>query len=142
MTEVNPVNFRGIKIKGPDKKNEKADIMIKQHIKAMSKKLHAKAERAVPEYGDFSIVYEEFQNPDNKLSASDFLLKIYKPKNAENPKTRYLEAVAYKLPTPFKAESLLLEGNKAEILKKLQDEKFLDELNDTFIRLSKNLEDV
>lgn len=141
MTEINPVNFNGVKIKGPEKMS-KAENLIEEKTKTIISKLHQRAEREVPEYGDFSVVYEEFKNPDKNLSASDFMLKIYKPKNAKDEKFRCIEAVAYALPKPYKSEALIAQGNKEEILNILQNEEFVEVLQNTFTRLSANLEDM
>lgn len=143
MTEINPVNFSGAKIQGQGTgKMAKAENIIEEHVRNLVSKLHSRAEREVPEYGDFAVVYEEFKNPDKSLAATDFMLKIYKPKNTKDEKFRCLEAVAYALPAPYKAERPLLQGKKEDILKSLKDEKFTEHLQKTFTELSENLEDL
>lgn len=143
MTEINPVNFNGAKIQGQGTdKMAKSENILKEQVKNLVSKLHARAEREVPEYGDFAVVYEEFKNPDKDLSASNFMLKIYKPKNTDDEKLRYVEAAAYALPAPYKAEMPVLQGRKEDILKLLQDEEFAEHLQKTFVKLSQSLESV
>lgn len=143
MTEINPVNFSGTKIQGQGTdKMAKAKYKIEEQVKNLVSKLHVRAEREVPEYGDFAVVYEEFKNPDKNLSASNFMLKIYKPKNVKDEKLRCVEAAAYALPAPYKAEMPLLLGRKEDILKLLQDEEFAVNLQKTFVKLSQSLESV
>lgn len=143
MTEINPVNFNGVKIQGQGTdKMAKYENIIEEQVKNLVSKLHARAEREVPEYGDFAPVYEEFKNFDKNLSASNFLLKIYKPKNSQDEKLRYIEAAAYALPTPYKAEMPILQGRKEDILKLLKDEDFAENLRKTFVKLSHSLEGV
>ncbi len=137
-TEVNKANFKGIK------KMNKEIQTLETSIKKFVKTLANRAEREVPEYGDFAPVYEQFQNPDKSLVATDFMLKISKPpKNiANHEKIRNLEVVAYKLPLPYKAERIIATGNKEDILKKLQSEEVLGEIHKAVKSLSDNLEDV
>lgn len=135
---TNNAKFNGLKPKINEVKN------MEEHIQKMVKDLFKRAEREVPEYGDFKVVFEEFKNPDKSLCASDFLLKIVKPpKNIEgNEKLRNLELVAYKLPSPYMAERLLASGSKEEILKQLQSEDMLRKIKEGTESLSYNLSDM
>ena len=108
----------------------------------MVKKLFARAEREVPEYGSFKLVYEEFKNTDKNLNATDFMLKISKPQGTGDEKLRFLEAVAYDLPKPYISERLIASGNKEDILKALKNDKLKTELTEVFKNLAKNLEDI
>lgn len=45
----------------------KAENLIEEKTKTIISKLYQRAEREVPEYGDFSVVYEEFKNPDKNF---------------------------------------------------------------------------
>ena len=136
--QVNNTSFSSAKPKIKEVKN------MEEHIQKMVKELFRRAEREVPEYGDFKIVYEEFKNPDKTLCATDFLLKIVKPpKNIEgHEKIRNLELVAYKLPSPYMAERLVASGTKDEILKQLQDDSIYKKLEEATKSLSHNLEDM
>lgn len=135
---TNNTSFNSIKPKINEVKN------MEEHIQKMVKDLLKRAEREVPEYGDFKIVFEEFKNPDKALCASDFLLKIVKPHNSieGHEKLRNLELVAYKLPSPYMAERLLACGSKEEILKNLESEELLKKIKDATESLSYNLSDM
>ena len=138
QNRIDNTNFGGIKPKASEVK--KMDELIKK----MVADLLARAEREVPEYGDFKIVYEEFKNPDKNLIATDFMLKITKPpKNVEgHEKKRYLELVAYNLPSPYIAEKLLEIGTKDKILAKLKENNLADIIKEKLIQLSKDLENI
>jgi len=135
---VNNINFNGIKPKANEVKN------MDELIKKMVADLLARAEREVPEYGEFRVVWEEFKNPDKSLEATDFLLKITKPpKTLEgSEKERYLEAAALKRGTAYGAESVMGFGSKQDILNKLKEPDLCEKLKEKFIELSKGLEDV
>ena len=140
---INSANFQG----GIGRTNPKTAKEIKtmeEHIKKMVQDILARAEREVPEYGDFAPVYEEFKNPLKELCATDFMLKITKPpKHIENhEKKRYLEVVAYKLPAPIKSTRIIAVGGKDDILAKLKDNETLLKIDKAVRELSDNLEDV
>ena len=135
---ANNTNFNSLKTKTGEVKK------MEEHIKNMVENLLKRAEREVPEYGDFKVVFEEFKNPDKTLCVSDFLLKIVKaPKNlAGHEKLRNLELVAYKLPSPYMAECLLATGSKEDILKQLQSNDLLTKIKEKTESLSYNLADM
>ena len=136
--KISNTQFGGIKPKANEVKN------MDELIKKMVADLLARAEREVPEYGDFKIVYEQFKNPDKSMVATDFMLKITKPpKNIEgHEKKRYLELVAYNLPSPYIAEKVIGHGTKEEILAQLKDEGLNAKIKEKLIQLSKDLEDI
>ena len=138
QNRTNNINFQGIKPKPSEVKN------MDELIKKMVADLLTRAEREVPEYGDFKIVYEQFKNPDKDLTATDFMLKITKPpKTIEgHEKKRYLELVAYNLPSPYIAEKVIGHGNKEEILAKLKEDGLCEKIKEKLIQLSKELEDI
>ncbi len=115
---------------------------IQQNIQNLVENLSARAEREVPEYGDFAPVVEEIKNPDKNLSATHFAVKIYKPTTMDDEKYRCVEAIAYAVPKPYKAEMPLVGGYKDEILNKINSDEFAEKLNSVFAKLSKDLEDV
>ena len=141
MTKINPTQINAIKIKGV-KNMKKLEQNLESYTDKMVEKLFARAEREVPEYGSFKLVYEEFKNPDKNLKATDFMLKISKPENAPNEKFRFLEAVAYDLPKPYIAQRVLASGDKAEILNALKDSNFKKELPQILKNLSEELENI
>lgn len=143
MNEINPAklnktNFKGIK--KMDKEVKTLEACIKKFTRTLSKR----AEREVPEYGDFAPVYEQFPNPDKSLSATDFMLKISKPlKNiAGHEKIRNLEVIAYRLPLPYKAERIIATGSKKDIMKQLQSDEIYGKIKNAVKSLSYNLEDI
>ena len=141
MTKINPTQINAIKTKGV-KNMKKLEQNLESYTDKMVEKLFARAEREVPEYGAFKLVYEEFKNPDKNLKATDFMLKISKPENAPNEKFRFLEAVAYDLPTPYIAQRVLASGDKAEILNALKDSNLKKELPQILKNLSEELENI
>lgn len=138
QNKINNIKFGGIKPKANEVKN------MDELIKKMVADLLARAEREVPEYGEFRVVWEEFKNPDKTLDATDFLLKITKPpKGLEgNEVERYLEAAALKQGSAYGAESVIGFGTKKDILNKLKEEDLCEKIKEKFIQLSKSLEDV
>ena len=141
MAKINPAQISSIKNQGI-KNMKKLEQNLENYTNKMVDKLLARAEREVPEYGSFKLVYEEFKNPDKNLQATDFMLKISKPENAPNEKLRFLEAVAYDLPKPYIAQRVLASGEKSEILNSLKDSNFKRDLPQTFKNLSEELENI
>lgn len=142
MEKIQTQKFNRVKINIIPKNSKKEGNKMKEHIEKMIKDVYARAEREVPEYGDFKMVYEEFKNPDKDLCATDFMLKVVKPNLKGYEKVRNLELVAYNLPMPYKAERIIATGSKEEILEKLKSKDLQTELEKAVRELSKNLEDV
>ena len=136
--KINNSNFESIKPKSKEVKT------MKKSVEKLINTIRARAEREVPEYGDFSPVYEEFKNIDKTLEATDFMLKIVKPpKNIEgHEKLRYIELTAYKLPLPYKVTRLIGRGSKEEILKQLEQPEFFAKVEESFKSMSDNLKDI
>ncbi len=133
---INNLRFEGVKVKKP--------MNIEQWFENTLKKLHDRAQREVPEYGDFKIIDEKFVNPDKNLKVTDFEIKIVNPpKNIEDQEIlRGIYITAYNSPSPYKAERLIAAGTKKEILEKLQSKEFLNEILDAAKSLSHSLEDI
>ena len=93
----------------------------------MVQELRERVKEMVPEQGDFAIVYSDFKNPDKGMGVTDWMLKVTKPPQKIDPteRKRYLELVAYNLPSPYIAEKVLGSGMKSDILNMLQDEDTL-----------------
>jgi len=142
MNEINPAKMNKTNFKGVPKVDKKI-ITLEECVKKFTKKLSSRAEREVPEYGDFAPVYEQFANPDKNLGATDFMLKISKPpKNiAGHEKIRNLEVVAYRLPLPYKSERIVATGNKEDILLQLKDPEFVEKIQKAAKSLSESLDD-
>lgn len=147
MTEFNTDKFKQTQFQGKINRivvnAPKEALSMEEHIKKMVQDL-LKQKSYITEYGDFSAVYSEFKNPDKDLVATDFMLKVSKPpKHIENhEKKRYLEVVAYKLPTPIKATRIIAAGERDDILKKLQEPDIVKKIEKAVRELSENLEDV
>ena len=112
-------------------------------IKKMIHDLREQVKEKVPEVGDFPIVYSQFVNPDKGMCVTDWMLKVTKPpKNIEpTERKRYLELVAYNLPSPYIAEKVLGSGRKADILMMLQNEDDLVRvIKDKMPNLARDLE--
>ena len=138
LTRLNNVTFKGIQKMEDNVKS--FDRSIEESIKMLLER----AEREVPEYGEFSPVYEQLKNTDKSLCATDFVLKITKPpKNIENhEKIRNLEVSAYRLPYQYRAERIVTTGDKDAILKALSSKDLSVKVKSALVSLSESLEDL
>lgn len=142
----NEVNMKINKIqeistKGIQRMQQKIEP-FEEKVQNLVNRLLERAEREVPEYGDFRTVFETLKSENKNMRATDYALKICKPnlKNAE--KLRGLEAVAYDAKSGYKSEVVLAQGSKADILNSLRQQDLPKQLENTFIELSKSLEDI
>jgi len=142
MTKINNMNAQN-KINPTILSSSEVPVM-KDLVNKYFMQLRLRAEREVPEYGDFANVYERFENPDRSLCASDFVLRIVKPPKTVdgNEKIRNLELVAYRLPSPYKASTILATGTKEELLNKFKEDDICEKIEESLRLLSKDLEDV
>ena len=136
MNKINPINK--IVSKGISKMHEE-ELTFEEKIQKMVKNLLARAEREVPEYGDFKSVYEEFPNTDKSITATDFMLKINKPLTKGSEKMRNLVAVAYDMPHPYKTEQTIVHGTKKEVLDALKSEDLPSKLEKIYKELADHL---
>lgn len=118
---------------------------FREQVDRMLEKLIIRAEKEVPEYGDFATVTELIPNLDSGSShiVGMYGLTILKlPENVRpDPKQRYVEACAYEPTGSFKAKMLVAGGHKEIILSKLRDRKFVDDLYYTYGELVDCLKD-
>lgn len=123
-------------VNGVKKMTEKTSSYTDSFYK-MLQKLIERAEREVPEYGDFAPVYENFKNTNPNLNVDRYQLRIFKkPKSEVADETkRYIEAEVYTKAGTYKATVLLGTGKKEDIIKQLRSEGFVDELNNSYIQL-------
>lgn len=123
-------------VTGAKKMTEKLNNYTDSFYK-MLKDITERAEREVPEYGDFAPVYENFKNINPKLDVDRYQLKIYKmPKAQVSDETeRFLEAEVYTKAGTYRASLLLGSGKKEDILKQLKSEEFTEKLNNAYIKL-------
>ena len=128
-------------VNGVKKMTEKTSNYTDSFYKMLNNLIN-RAEREVPEYGDFAPVYENFKNTNPELDIDRYQLKIYKaPKAYEPDETkRYLEAEVYNKAGTYKANIMLGSGKKDEIMKQIKSEDFVDKLNDTYIKLADLIE--
>ena len=140
MDKINKQNIKNTSF-GIVKPKQTEVPLMKDNVKNMVKKITLRAEREVPEYGDFAPVYEEFKNTDTSLKATDFMLKIVKPPSniKGHEKLRYIELSAYQLPMPYKMSRLIAKGTKEEILQQLKEEDFFETITKNFSEMSRNL---
>ena len=120
-------------------------MMMEELILKMILDLREQVMEKVPEVGRFKIVYAAFKNPDKGYRVSDWMLKVTQPPNEIDPSEskRYLELVAYNLPSPYIAEKVIGSGLKQDILKLLQDETALvANIRERIPALARDLEDV
>lgn len=129
INRVNKTNFKGLE------KMKNVEQPFENHVQKMIDGLLKRAEREVPEYGDFKPVYEIITNTNKDLNATDFVLKISKSLR-NDPKLRVLDASAYNIPNPSRYERSVLIGTKEDILNTLKDEKLKDNLVKIYTRLS------
>ena len=110
-------------------------------VQNMISELREKTEKSVPEVGEFKIVYTEFHNPDPKLEVTDFILKVTKPPKSVtgHERRRYLEFVAYNVPSPYICEKVIAAGEKHEILAALDDANLPQRLIDLIPQMERDL---
>lgn len=118
---------------------------FREQVERMLEKLIVRAEKEVPEYGDFAPVTELFPNLD--YDSSDIvgmygvtILKL--PASIRpDPKRRYIEANAYEPTGSYKAKMFVAGGHKEMILSKIRDRKFIDDLCRIYAKLFDCLKD-
>ena len=118
---------------------------FKEQVEQTLVKLLMRAEREVPDYGDFIPVHEMFPNLDTKSQniVGMYGLTILKlPQNVRSdPKRRYIEACAYEPTGAYKAKMLVFGGCNDEILSALRDRGLVDKLCDIYATLADCLRD-
>lgn len=126
-------NFTGVN------KMDKEPVNFQEQINGLVKSVSERAEREVPEYGDFKPVMEFIPNLDKETSSTvgKYGIKIFKmPKDiVPDEKMRYVEAAAYMPAGDYKADVLVGSGNKKEILDLLKSDDFAKNLNNTYAEL-------
>lgn len=127
MTEINQINQNKINFKGATKmNNENKPETIEDFANTAVKNLANRAEREVPQDGDFAPVSERYINHNPDVYANEMLLQVVPlPQSLKNEpnynKLRYLQAVV-KSPLEQTARSVLLCGTKKQVLETLNDE--------------------
>ena len=125
-------NYNVNKTFGANKMENKEPKNFQEQLDMAVAKLIERSEREVPEYGDFAVVSEMFDNRDPKTAniAGKFAVAVKKmPKDVEpDPKQRFIEAAAYEPTGNYKSSRFVGEGYKDHILELLKDPKFVEEL--------------
>ena len=128
MTEINQINQNKINFQGTKKmNNENKPETIEDFANTAVKNLAERAEREVPQDGDFAPVSERYINHNPDVYANEMLLQVVPlPQSLKNEpnynKLRYLQAVV-KSPLEQTARSVLLCGTTTQVLEALNDEK-------------------
>ncbi|MBR1425098.1 hypothetical protein IJ579_06005 [bacterium] len=114
---------------------------VKELLENITRKISLRAEREVPEYGEFKAVEESIVNTDKTLEATDLRLKIVKaPKGAENHEIlRDVYLIVSNRPTGYEAQRIVAFGTKDEILKKLASGEFLSDAAKSVAELAEKL---
>lgn len=136
INRVQNTNFKGIK------QMPQEELTFNEEVQKMVQNLSARAEREVPEYGNFKEVFEIVPNKDKNARALGYALKIRKPLIKGDEKLRGLEAVVYDSRSDYMCERVIAKGSKEDILKVLQDKDLVNKLEVAYVELSKNLEDI
>ena len=135
INRIQSTNFKGIK-KMPQEQT------FEEKVQKMVDDLSARAEREVPEYGDFKTVYEVIKDDSPNSRVLGYALKIRKPNLQNSEKLRGLEAVVYDSYSDYQSERVIAKGSKEDILKTLKDEDLAKKLTKAFDELSDNLNDI
>lgn len=125
------------------KKVNNENITFDEQVEEIIKNIVARAEREVPEYGDFAPVREFMPNLDPGTTAvGKYGLSVYKmPKDVvPDPKKRYIEASAYVPTGDYKATLVLGSGDKKEVIEKIKSPEFPEKLNNAYAKLLDLLE--
>lgn len=120
-------------------------MIMEELIRKMIRDLREQTIESVPEVGLFKMVYVGVENPDKGYRVTHWMLKVIpSPEEIdETLKKRYLELVAYNLPSPYIAEKVIRSGNKQDIVDALQDEDTLvAEISMKMPKLARDLEDI
>jgi hypothetical protein len=141
MDKINNINFTA-KTQKPKETDKTKGLTMDETISQSMQKLIARAEREVPEYGNFKTVSEKFQNTDKSIIIGDVELNILSSDDKEEPCSRYFETKVFTKSGHSNSSVLLMYGeNKKEFLKKLSAPELLEEIKETIIKQSQSLED-
>lgn len=96
-----------------------------------------KRELEIPDYGDFAKVKEAIQNSDENIYAGNMELVCEPSEN--NPIKRYLNFNQYNPQNGKGLSCLVAAGTKEDILNKLNDENFINEMKENSERMSEKM---
>ena len=139
MNDYNLYNKKIDKAESLTFKKEPSEAKGDDMKKAIGQLKHLAELGGVPEYGNYNAISAEFKNDDEKLNASDVVLSVAPSILKERPKERELQIKVYSKDRSYSYSVTLFRGEKAEILKELEDEnlenkikKFIVESSDKF----------
>ncbi len=143
MNEINSVNLNKIQFKGNSNMQDDNLNEVENFSKFAVENLSKRAEREVPENGDFAPVVERFVNHNPEIYANELLLQVTPlPVSLKNEpdynKLRYLQAVV-KSPLEQPNRCVLACGTKQEILHTLSDENLSQRVAFKFEELADDL---
>lgn len=105
-----------------------------------------RTEQEMTEKGNFSDIFELFNNPDEGSSdvVGKYGLHIFKMDAdiVADPAMRFIQACAYIPSAAYKATLMCGSGTKAEIIALMKEPAFPEKLNETFGELLEMLEDL
>lgn len=141
MTKINNnqnqnlnINFRG---------SEKMSSLpepkfLVEEITELRDTIRCRCEREMPEYGDFAPIVESFDNKDKSIHAGNIQLKCAKaPNNIENHhKKRYVQVILHDPNNVNYAESILVTGDKYDVMAEISRDKFIENLKLKITELS------
>lgn len=112
-----------------------------QQTKEILSALLRRAQEEMPESGDFPPIIEQFTNSDPQFYCSDVCMVIKNPPSSIDPDEtkRYLGLIV-KTPSGISnCSCYLASGNKAELLRYLANELFVDELQQKIPEMANEL---
>ena len=115
----------------------KMDIM--KNIENMITTMKARVEREIPDTGYFRNFAENFENKDSKIFGKYIALSIEKDEMIDGEALLKISVLHPNLPVD--ASSLLVAGNRKKILDYMNNDKFLDEVKNSILELSKSLKE-
>lgn len=115
----------------------KMDIV--KNIENMISTMKARVEREIPDTGYFRNFAENFENKDNKIFGKYIALSIEKDEMIDGEALLKISVLHPNLPVD--ASSLLVAGNRKKILDYMNNDKFLDEVMNSILELSKSLKE-
>lgn len=120
-----------------EQESEDLDNYYSNAFYDMLDKVIARAEREMPEDGDFAPIYEQFPNRDESVwGVSRYQFRIFKMPTVDVPDTRkrYLMAAVYST-DGYRASVLIGVGYRDKILEIIRSADFPTTLNNAFLDL-------
>lgn len=106
----------------------------------MLKKIKARADFEMTDTGTFQPIKEAVKNTKPVIELGDISLSIKSTSNLNNCKERILEAAVSTKSGQYTIEQPLIQGNREEIIKYLNDEKFDENFKRFLMDCSDNFE--